>query len=82
MILLLLLFSFITPAAALISFPFFSAPEYASVQYLSALTAGSLLYVATGELLPEVFHTKARRWGKLGLMLLGMALIVVIELVF
>ena len=77
-VLLLLLFSLATPAGALFSFPFFSLSGSTYVAYLTALTAGSLLYIATGELLPEVFHTRSQRWLKLGLFLAGLVLITVI----
>lgn len=81
-IILLLLFSAMTPVSALISYPVFSAPKHSLVEILSALTAGTLLYVATGELLPEVFHTSSKRWLKLLLLISGMALIAVVELYY
>lgn len=74
-IFLLLIFSIATPLGALISFPFFSEGGAIYVSNLTALTAGSLLYIATGELLPEVFHTRSKRWLKLGLFLAGLVLI-------
>ena len=74
-VLLLLLFSLATPVGALFSFPIFSQSGSTYVAYLTALTAGSLLYIATGELLPEVFHTRSQRWLKLGLFLAGLVLI-------
>lgn len=72
---LLFLFSFSTPGAAVLSSFLFTAQNSVFVDHLSALTAGSLLYVATGELLPEVFHTSANKWYKLGLLILGIAVI-------
>ena len=73
--LLLLVFSLATPLGALFSFPFFAQSGPVYIAYLTALTAGSLLYIATGELLPEVFHTRSQRWLKLGLFLVGILLI-------
>jgi zinc transporter ZupT len=76
----LLVFSISTPGAAIISHFIFSAENNEYVAYLSALTAGSLLYVATGELLPEVFHTSGKKWFKLGLLILGIAVIILLEI--
>jgi len=80
-ILLLLVFSFSTPGAALLSHFIFNAQNQTFVSYLNALTAGTLLYVATGELLPEVFHTSAKKWPKLGLLILGIAVTILIEVI-
>ena len=76
--LLLLAFSLATRAGALFSLPFFAQSGSVYIGYLTALTAGSLLYIATGELLPEVFHTRSQRWLKLGLFLAGLILITVL----
>ncbi len=81
-ILLLLLFSISTPGAAILTYFIFSAGNQEYVDYLSALTAGSLLYVATGELLPEVFHTSGKKWFKLGLLILGIAVIFLLEIYY
>ncbi len=75
----LVVFSISTPGAALLSYFIFNAGNSEYVTYLSALTAGSLLYVATGELLPEVFHTSGKKWFKLGLLLMGIASIILLE---
>ena len=77
-VLLLLVFSLATPAGALFSLPFFAQSGSVYIGYMTALTAGSLLYIATGELLPEVFHTRSQRWLKLGLFLAGLVLITVL----
>ena len=81
-VLLLFVFSFSTPGAAVISLPLFSHAHGTYTANLSALTAGSLLYVATGELLPEVFHTSTRKWLKLALLITGIAVILFIELFY
>jgi zinc transporter ZupT len=39
---------------------------------------GTFLYVATGDLLPEVFHTRKNRWQNLGLLITGILLMAVI----
>ncbi len=80
-IVLLLVFSISTPGAAIFSHFIFTSQNQTYVAYLSALTAGSLLYVATGELLPEVFHTGANKWPKLALLILGIVVTVLIELI-
>jgi len=72
--LLLTLFACMTPIGTLLFAPFLSGSEGEMVAGLTGLTAGSFLYVATGELLPEVFHTKEHRWWKLILMVIGIVI--------
>jgi len=67
----LLLFSLMTPLGALIFAPLIGIEKGSLLAPLMGLTAGTFLYVAVGELLPEVFHTKENRWIKLLLLLLG-----------
>jgi len=71
---LLFVFSVSTPGSAVLSHYIFAAQDQNYVAYLSALTAGSLLYVATGELLPEVFHTRSKKWLKLFLLMAGIGI--------
>lgn len=78
----LLVFSIGTPGAAILSSFLFTSGNQLFVQHLSALTAGSLLYVATGELLPEVFHTRANKWFKFSLLILGIATIVLLNIYY
>ena len=40
---------------------------------LTGLACGTFLYVAVGDLLPEVFHGDAARWQRVGGLLLGIA---------
>lgn len=68
---LLLLFSLMTPTGALLFAPMFEMVHETTMAALLGLTTGTFLYVATGELLPEVFHTRERRWLKLTLMITG-----------
>ena len=77
---MLLIFSISTPGAAVLSHFIFTTQNQTYVAYLNALTAGSLLYVATGELLPEVFHTSGKKWFKLGLLILGIVVIILLEI--
>jgi len=68
---LLLLFSLMTPAGALIFAPMFQMLQETTMATLLGVTSGTFLYVATGEMLPEVFHTRENRWLKLSLMVVG-----------
>lgn len=74
----ILLFSLMTPLGALMFGPLFSDLSPELFEYLTALTAGTFLYVATGDLLPEVFHTMDNRWLKLVLLVIGVAVISVL----
>lgn len=74
-LMLLALFAAMTPLGAMVLAPMFATGSQMAIDILTGLTAGSFLYVATSDLLPEVFHTKERRWVKLGLLLAGIAVI-------
>ena len=68
---LLILFSLMTPLGALVFAPMFEMLHETTMASLLGLTAGTFLYVATSEMLPEVFHTRDKRWLKLFLMIAG-----------
>lgn len=72
---LLVLFSLMTPAGAVLLAPLLPAGTGNVVSFLTGLTAGSFLYVATGDLLPEVFHTRERLWLKMALLILGIVVV-------
>lgn len=72
------IFSLMTPLGAVVLGSFMRLGEGIALDAMLGLTAGTFLYVAVGELLPEVFHTKANRGRKLILMVLGILLVVVI----
>lgn len=74
-IMLLVLFSMMTPAGAVLLAPLLPAGTGSVVSFLTGLTAGSFLYVATGDLLPEVFHTRERLWLKMVLLILGIVVV-------
>lgn len=74
-LLLLLLFSLMTPFGALVLGPVLPSHEGYLLHASIGLTAGTFLYVSVGELLPEVFHTSEKKWQKLILLLLGIFLI-------
>ena len=71
---LLVIFSLMTPLGALLLGPIFSDISAAALGYFTGITAGTFLYIATGEMLPEVFHTRENRWTKLLLLLLGVVI--------
>ncbi|MBU1148665.1 ZIP family metal transporter [Patescibacteria group bacterium] len=79
-LLYLLVFSLMTPLGAIVLGSVMRLGSGFALDAMLGLTAGTFLYVAVGELLPEVFHTKANRWRKLLLMILGILLVVVIGL--
>ncbi len=70
---LLFAFSLMTPLGAVIAYFLMSGLSPTSIQMPTALAAGTFLYVATMDLLPEAFHTKVRRTGSVLSMLLGLA---------
>ncbi len=71
----LLLFSLMTPLGALAFAPIVKMAEEITIEILTAFTAGTFLYVATADILPEVFHTREKRWVKLLLLIIGMIVI-------
>lgn len=76
----LFVFSLMTPVGAVVLGSVMRLGHGIALDAMLGLTAGTFLYVAVGELLPEVFHTKANRFRKMILMLLGILLVVVIGL--
>jgi zinc transporter ZupT len=55
-IILLLIYSLMTPIGALLSLPFIQALKNIDLSIPTGLTAGTFLYVATLDLIPEAFH--------------------------
>lgn len=76
--LLLLGFAAMTPLGAFLAAPAFSGGGHELVSALTGFTAGTFLYITTGDLLPEVFHTKESRWLKLLLLVIGVAIVAVV----
>jgi len=70
----LLLFAATAPLGALVLGPMLDYEQAASLRPFTGLVTGSFLYVATADLLPEVFHSRERRWINLLLMIVGVAL--------
>jgi zinc and cadmium transporter len=70
----LLLFAATAPAGALVLGPLLGLDRAGDMWQTTGLVTGSFLYVATADLLPEVFHSHRRRWVNLFLMLVGITL--------
>lgn len=78
-ILLIVMFSLMTPLGALFFSYVVKSVSHETLSPLLGLTAGTFLYVAVGELLPEVFHTKSHRWYKMLLLILGIVIMGLIK---
>lgn len=70
----LIFFAAIGPFGTLVIGPIFGSAFADSLWQITGVVTGSFLYVATADLLPEVFHSRERRWVNLFLMLLGIIL--------
>ena len=77
--LLLALFAAMPSIGALIFAPVLSNSSERVFTFLLGMMTGTFLYVATGDLLPEVFHGKARQWRNLGLLLVGIAVMAIVS---
>lgn len=71
----LVLFSMMTPLGAVIFGQVIPSEDNILLSVLLGLTAGTFLYVSTAELLPEIFHTKEKKWQKILLFLIGILII-------
>ena len=72
---LIALFSCLTPASLIIGHCLLLRLPAYWVGTASGLAAGTFLYVALVDLLPEVFHQREGRWLSLGVLLVGIAII-------
>ncbi|MEW5795762.1 MAG: ZIP family metal transporter [Candidatus Zixiibacteriota bacterium] len=70
----LLFFAATAPIGALVLAPIVDLGSPDQLWQITGIVTGSFLYVATADLLPEVFHTRDRRWVNLLLMLAGIML--------
>jgi zinc and cadmium transporter len=70
----LVFFAAIGPFGTLVLGPVFSGGLSESLWQVTGVVTGSFLYVATADLLPEVFHLPKRRWVSLVLMIAGIIL--------
>lgn len=70
---LLATFAIMTPLGAIIAYLLMDGLDGAAIRVPTALAAGTFLYVATMDLLPEAFHTRKHRIGSVASMFLGLA---------
>jgi len=70
---LLIIFAFMTPLGTVAAYFMMAHLSPASMQIPTALAAGTFLYVATMDLLPEAFHIERNRTGAVISMFLGLA---------
>ena len=70
----LILFAAIGPFGTLVLGPILDGGLGGPLWHFTGIVTGSFLYVATADLLPEVFHSRERRWVNLVLMIAGIIL--------
>jgi len=61
-----------TPLGALVLAHTVTSGSNEVLMVLTAVVTGTFLYVATADLLPEVFHSRQNRWLHLLLLILGL----------
>jgi zinc transporter ZupT len=79
-LLLLALYSLLTPIGALVSLPFVEALNNINLSIPTGLTAGTFFYVAVFDLLPEAFHAKGGKLLPFALLLAGAFIMYAIKL--
>jgi len=67
----MVVFAAMTPLGALVLAPALNTGSERLMVVLTSMVTGTFLYVATADLLPEVFHSRHNRWLHLLLLLLG-----------
>ncbi len=80
-VLWLLAFSLLTPAGALIRTSFATDVSGLGLQVLSAFAAGTFLFVALCDLLPEVFHHRHDTLAKIGLLAAGIGTSILVHMI-
>lgn len=75
---LLVVYTLMTPLGAVIAYLLMSHMNLASIEIPTALAAGTFLYVATMDLLPEAFHVEGKRTGAVLSLFLGLAVMLAI----
>lgn len=78
-VILLAVFAAMPSIGALLFAPVLDASSDRTFTFLLGMMTGTFLYVATGDLLPEVFHSKANQWRNLGLLLIGIAVMAAVS---
>jgi zinc transporter ZupT len=77
---LILLFSMMTPLGALLSLPFIDSLRDVSLAIPTGITTGTFLYVATIDLLPEAFHDNENRITRFCWLMAGIILMYFIKM--
>jgi zinc transporter ZupT len=77
---LILLFSVMTPLGTLISLPFIEKLRDVSLAIPTGITAGTFLYVATIDLVPEAFHVDKERTSSFVWLVLGIFVMFLIKM--
>jgi len=72
---MLIIFAFIEPFGLLLGSVALRALPHGWESAVSGLAAGTFLYVALLDLMPEVFHRREGRWTSLAMLVIGIALI-------
>ncbi len=78
---LLVTFALMTPLGAIVAYLLMSHLGGADIQIPTALAAGTFLYVATMDLLPEAFHIRVIRSGAVLSLLPGLGVMLAISFV-
>jgi zinc transporter ZupT len=76
---LLILFSLMTPIGSLIALPIIGALEHIDLSIPTGLTAGTFLYVATLDLIPEAFHGGKARFLPFFWLIIGILIMLAIK---
>ena len=69
-----------TPLGALVLAPLVDCGSDEVLMPATALMTGSFLYVATADMLPEVFHTRRNRFWHLALLMIGILIMILVSL--
>ena len=77
---LIIIFSLMTPLGALITLPFIGTLKEINLAIPTGLTAGTFLYVATMDLLPEAFHNDKERISTFVWLIFGIFVMFLIKL--
>jgi zinc transporter ZupT len=77
---LIILFSLMTPLGALVTLPFIESLKEINLAIPTGLTAGTFLYVATIDLLPEAFHSDKERASTFVWLIFGVFIMFLIKL--
>ena len=77
---LIILFALMTPLGALISLPFIKSMMNVSLAIPTGITAGTFLYVATIDLVPEAFHADKGRGASFVWLVLGILVMLLIKI--